>query len=148
MPVGLCLERAISIGGSRKFIIDEGNVVADEDVVFDIDALANESVTRNLHVSADSGILLDFDESTDLGIIADRAAVEVDEGEDFDVLAQLHIGRNAAEVHRLASHGSEFGAGFLGGIQVVEKHFLAVGFERLLGGLEQANDTITRNSIS
>src|SRR6185312_942834 len=51
-PVGFRLRIAVLIGGAGIFVIDEGNVVANENVVFDGHAFANEGVTRHLHVVA------------------------------------------------------------------------------------------------
>jgi hypothetical protein len=53
--------------------------VADEDLVLDVDPLTDEGVRRNLAARSDRRVLLDLDERTDLRLIADRAAVEVDE---------------------------------------------------------------------
>src|SRR4029077_17051027 len=46
-------------------------------------------------VAADPGVLLDLDKRADLGVIANFAAVQVDELREFDVLAQLDVGSNA-----------------------------------------------------
>jgi hypothetical protein len=71
--------------------------MAHEDLVFDRNALADESVRGYLAASADLGVLLDFHERPDLGPIPDRAAVEVDELLDFDVAAKADIGSDALE---------------------------------------------------
>src|SRR5207248_8552068 len=44
-----------------------------------------------------AGVLLDLDEGADAGLVADRAAVEVDEGVDPDAPAQAHVGGDADE---------------------------------------------------
>ena len=72
-------------------IVDERHAVTDEDVVFDGDAFANKGMAGNLAIAADGGILLDLDECANLGVIADLAAVQVDELGELDVLAQLYV---------------------------------------------------------
>ena len=92
LPVGLGLEAPAFDGRPGVHIVDKGDVMADEDVVLDGHALADEGVRGDLAVLADKGVLLDLDERPDLGAVADRAAVEVDEGEDLDVFPQLDVG--------------------------------------------------------
>ena len=62
--------------------------MADEDLVLDGDAFADEGVALDLAVLADGGVFLDFDEGADLGAVADGAAVEVDEVVQLDVLSK------------------------------------------------------------
>ena len=62
--------------------------MADEDLVLDGDALADKGVALDLAVSADEGVFLYFDEGTDLGPVTDRAAVEVDEFVQLNVLSE------------------------------------------------------------
>src|SRR5207245_3052258 len=78
----------------RIGVVDEGDAVADEDVVLDRHAFTDESVTRNLAPPADLRILLDLDERPDLRFIADLAAVQVDELRELDVPPELDVGRN------------------------------------------------------
>ena len=63
---------------ARIRVVDERHAMADEDVIFDRDALTDERVARNLAAAADPGVLLDFDERADLRLVADLAAVEID----------------------------------------------------------------------
>jgi hypothetical protein len=65
--------------------------VADEHLVFDGHALADEAVRGDLAALADDGVLLDFDERADLRVGPDRASVEIHERglEDPDVVAKL-----------------------------------------------------------
>src|ERR1019366_1778253 len=79
LPVRFGLQLAVAGGGPRIGVVDEGYAVSDEDVVFNLDSFANESVAGNLAVLADTGIFLDFHEGSDLGVGADRAAVQIDE---------------------------------------------------------------------
>src|SRR5207249_7253915 len=76
-------------------VVDEGDAVANEDVVLDRHAFTDEGVARNLAPPADLRILLDLDEGPDLRFVADLAAVQVDELRELDVLPQLDVGRNA-----------------------------------------------------
>ncbi len=74
--------------------------MADEDVVLDGHPFTDEGVAGDLAVAADCGVLLDFNEGADLGVVADRAAVEVDEFGELDVLSQFHVVGDAKESHR------------------------------------------------
>src|SRR5438309_4489262 len=79
----------------RIRVVDEGDAMADEDVILDRHAFTDEGVARNLAPPADLRILLDLDERSDLRFVADLAAVQVDELRELDVLPQLDVGRNA-----------------------------------------------------
>jgi hypothetical protein len=59
--------------------------MTDKDVVLDGHALANKGVRGDLAIPSDEGVLLDLDERSDPAVVADRAAVEIDEGKNFDV---------------------------------------------------------------
>jgi hypothetical protein len=61
-------------------------------------AVADKGVALDFAAFADVRAALDFDERTDLGIVADRAAVEIDVAEDADVFAELDVGGDADEV--------------------------------------------------
>ena len=89
-PVGLGLQRAVFVGGAGIAVVDEHHPVADENVVFDGHAFADEGVAGNLAVLADGGVFLNLDKSADLGVIADFAAVEIDELRKLYVFPQLH----------------------------------------------------------
>src|SRR6266851_1292128 len=67
----------------------------DEHLVFDGHALADEGVALDLAAGADFHALLDLDEGADRRLVADLAAVQVDEGVEADVPAQLDVGSNA-----------------------------------------------------
>ena len=128
----------------RVHIVDKRHVMADEDVVLDRHAFADEGVGGDLAVPADEGALLDLDEGPDLGIVADRAAVEVDEGENLDVLAQLDVGRDPAVFHGISLELDSLAAvldGLVGGLQDPDdlEPGLAV-VERLLVSLEASDE--------
>jgi hypothetical protein len=65
--------------------------VADEDVVFNDNALADERMARYFAPPADDRILLDFDEGSNPGIVTDLTTVQVDESREPDIRAQLYV---------------------------------------------------------
>jgi hypothetical protein len=65
--------------------------VADEDLVLDLDALADERVALNLAAPPDHGSFLDLDERSDLRLVADFTAVEIDELGELHIFSQLHV---------------------------------------------------------
>src|SRR5262245_62098596 len=82
----------------RIGVVDEGHAVADEDLVLDRHALADEGVARNLASPAHPRIFLDFDERPDLGFVADLAAVQVDERRELNAGPELDVRRDTAVV--------------------------------------------------
>ena len=63
-----------------------------EDVIFDGYSFADKGVARYFDILADFRIFLDFYKRTDLGVVADRAAVEIDESGYLHVLAKTDVG--------------------------------------------------------
>ena len=61
-PIGLGLQLAASVGGARNFVVDEGDVVSDENFVFNGHALADKRMARDFAVPSDSGALLNLNE--------------------------------------------------------------------------------------
>src|SRR5712692_9185027 len=90
LPVCFGLELAAVCGSAGIDVIDESDVVANKNVVFDVYAFTYKGVAGNLAALADFCVLLDFDERADLRLVADFAAVQVDEFGKLDVLAELH----------------------------------------------------------
>jgi len=76
-------------------IVDKDHAVADENGVFDGDAFAEEGVARDFAMGADFHAFLNFHESANLGVVADFAAVEIDEGKDLDMVADFDIGSDS-----------------------------------------------------
>jgi hypothetical protein len=68
--------------------------MADEGVVLDRDAFADESVAGDLAAPADRGVLLNLDERPNPGFVSDGAPVQVDEFSETDVLAEPDVRRN------------------------------------------------------
>ena len=79
LPVGFGLQLPVGGRGPRIAVVDEHHAVADEDVVLNRDAFADERMARDLAALADAGVLLDLDEGADLRFVADLATVQVDE---------------------------------------------------------------------
>src|SRR3989454_11105979 len=101
LPVLLCLEFPRRSRRPWIGVVDEGDAVANEDVVLDCHAFTDEGVAGNLAPPAHLRILLDLDERPDLRFVADLAAVQVDELRELNVLPQLDVGRNVDRfVHR------------------------------------------------
>jgi len=71
--------------------------MADEYIVLDSDAFANERVARNLAAGADDCILLNLNKTTDARLIAHRTAVKVSEAEYLDGAPQADIGSDAVK---------------------------------------------------
>lgn len=91
IPIGIGLQSSAFTRGARILVVDERNIVADENFIFDRYTFANKRMARNLDSAADAGILLNLHERTDLGIIANRAAVEIYKREYSDIFAESDI---------------------------------------------------------
>src|SRR5438094_3829168 len=98
-PVAVALQLAGGGDGSRESIVDERHAVADEDVILDLDAFADERVARNFHAPSNLRALLNLDERADAALVADLASVEIDEIVDPDVSTQLHVVRDCDAFH-------------------------------------------------
>src|SRR5690606_22487019 len=82
----------VIVRGAREAVVREHHAVADEDLVLDVHALADERVRGHLAACADEGVLLDLHERADARLVADRAAVEIHEigVKDPDVLPEAN----------------------------------------------------------
>src|SRR5262249_29970364 len=78
-PILFALQRAIITRGARKQVIYKHHAVADERLVLDGHARTDESVALHLHPFTDDHLLLDLDEGADAAVVADVAAVKIDE---------------------------------------------------------------------
>ena len=74
-PIVRGLQLAGRRRGARIRVVDEGDAVADEDMVLDGDAFTDEGMTGDLAPGADARVLLNLDEGPDLRLVADLAAV-------------------------------------------------------------------------
>src|SRR5580765_5407350 len=99
-PVAIRLELAGRRHGPGIEVVGEDDAVADKDVIFQLDAFADERVARDLDAAADLGAALDLDKRADSRLVANLAAVEVDELEDRDVLAEPDVGRDRLKLHK------------------------------------------------
>src|SRR5262249_53749851 len=97
LPVDIGLQSTVRPGRPREQIINEAHVVADEYVILDNDAFANERVARNLAAGADDGILLNLNKTTDARLVPHCTAVKVSEAEHLDRPPQADIGSDAVK---------------------------------------------------
>ena len=105
-PVRLRLELSASRCGMWEAIVDEDDAMSNENLGLDCDTLASKGMTRNLTTLANLGALLDFNEGSYPRVIANFAAVEIDEAADTDIAPQLHIRRNQLRKGRSAAHAA------------------------------------------
>ena len=110
-PIGTGRHLAVVSGRPGQPIIDEVDVVAHEHLVLDRDPLADERVALDLAAPADRDAALDLDEGADAGLVTDRAAVQIHEGEYPDIPAKHHVGGNALRGGERLAHelGAESG---------------------------------------
>ncbi len=78
-PILFGLQRSVFRCGPGVSIVDERHAVAYEDVVFDQHTFADKAVARDLAVLPYLRVLLNLDERADLGLVANLAAIQVDE---------------------------------------------------------------------
>jgi len=76
---------------SRVAIVDEHDTVADKNLVFYGDALADESVRRDLAQSTHDGVFLNLNERANLALVADAATVKIDEVINLHRSAELNV---------------------------------------------------------
>jgi hypothetical protein len=81
-------------------VINKHDAVADEDLIFNVDAFADKAVARDFAVPADARALLNLDERTYRRAVADFAAVEVYEVVDSNAVAEFDVGRDDTELPR------------------------------------------------
>src|ERR1700733_13540978 len=75
--------------------------MSDKYVVLDLDAFADECMTRDLAAFSDRGVFLDFDKRADLRLVPNFTPVEIDEFGKLDALSKLNVRSNRAVfVHR------------------------------------------------
>ena len=65
---------------ARVQVVDEHHAVTDEHFILDRHPFANERVARNLAVRANHRVFLNLHERPDARIVADAAAIQIDEG--------------------------------------------------------------------
>ena len=74
MPVFFSLRLAVC-SGAWIFVVYEGDVVTNKNIVFNGHPLADEGMAGDLAIFADFNALLNFNECANLRIVADLAAV-------------------------------------------------------------------------
>lgn len=87
--------------GPRIGIVDEHDSVTHEDFILDRHALADKSVAGDFAAGADDRVFLNLDKRPDPTLVADRAAVEINEAVDRDVFSQPHVGCDPETVGRI-----------------------------------------------
>lgn len=90
-PIRLRLQLTGAVGSAGVTVIDEGNVVADKNFIFDRDTLANESVTRYFAAIANLDAFLNLNESADLHIVTNLTTIEVCKIINTDAFAELDV---------------------------------------------------------
>src|SRR5215831_14238246 len=93
-PVRFRLEAAIVVGRAWVGIVDECDPVTDKHVIVNGHSLAHERVTGDFAVLADFCIPLHFHKCANLSVVANLAAVEIDESAQSHTRAELHVGSN------------------------------------------------------
>ena len=83
------------VDGFRVTVVNEADMVANETLVLNRHAFANEGMAGYLTILSDHRILLDFDKRTDFSVIANRAAIEIDEPGELNVFAETDVWSNA-----------------------------------------------------
>ena len=87
-PIGFRFKPISGGDGLWPVIIDKHDTVSDKAVVFYVDTFTDERMRGYFAVTADRSIFLNFNKSADPGIVADPAAVQIDEiGQEY-VLTQ------------------------------------------------------------
>ena len=88
----------MTIGGVRIPVVDEGDIMADEHLILQCDALAQKGMAGNLAALPDFGAPLDLDKRSDLGFVPDLAPVQVHEACDVHRPAQFYVRSNSLKV--------------------------------------------------
>src|SRR5438105_2044096 len=78
------------------------NTVAHENIVLDGYPFTYKTMARDLAVFPYFGIFLNFDKCTNLGVVANFAAIEIDELRELCIFSQSHVRGDALKtVHRV-----------------------------------------------
>jgi hypothetical protein len=91
LPISLSLQISVGCRCSRIAVVDKGDSMADEHVVFDGDAFTDKSMARDFAASAYTCIFLNFDEGPDFCFVADFASIQIDELGEFDTLTKFDV---------------------------------------------------------
>ena len=79
---------------ARVRVVDKRHAMADENIVLNRYAFADERVARHFASPAHARILLNLDECSDLCFVSNLASIQIDEFRQLDVLAKLDVRRN------------------------------------------------------
>ncbi len=90
-PIRVGLQPPIVVGGARKTIVGESDIVTDENIVFQGHPFANEGVTRNFTAITDFDTFLNLNKSADFYIVPNFTTVEIREVVNTDIFSQLYV---------------------------------------------------------
>lgn len=88
-----------------KAVVDEHDAMSDEAVIADRDEFANEGMGLDTSIGADVGVALNFDEWSYEGVVANRAAVEIDRLDYGYIFAEANVFDLSGMNVRLVVHG-------------------------------------------
>jgi hypothetical protein len=91
-PIGFGLRMAAEDGSARVFVVGEHDPMTDKAVVLHRDPLTDKGMTGNFHPAADADPFWGLDEDANLALVADFAAIQIDECVQLDVAADVDIG--------------------------------------------------------
>jgi hypothetical protein len=109
-PIRIGLQLTIIIRGAGMEVVDKGDIVPDEDPVFERHAFANEGMARNFATVPDFDALLDFDECADFYAVSNFTTIQIDKPMESNVFTQLDIWSNPLERLLRRTHRVEFEA--------------------------------------
>src|SRR5207248_2472370 len=97
-PVTRGLPGSIGIGSTWQLVINKGDAVSNEDLVFDGHPFADETMTGDFAVAPDTCPILDLDEGSQAGAVADFAAVKIYEMIDDHIASEFYVRRDNTEL--------------------------------------------------
>ena len=97
IPIGFGFEFSERARCPRIAIIDKRHSVSDEDLGLDRHAFTNEGMTRDLATIANLRAFLDLNERADPCVVANLAAVKIDEGINPNVATESDVGRDSLD---------------------------------------------------
>src|SRR5712692_3343714 len=153
-PIGLHLRLPARVGSPGILVVDQGDVVPDEHVVFDGHTLVDKRVAGNLHVPPDVRVFLNLDECPNSRVIANRTAIQVYESMNAHIATHADIRRNLAEFHRhplpallALSRRHDFRILRAGKNRIVKFNFAAILLNGLLSGLQQTDHAVAGAAV-
>ena len=93
------MQHPVSGHGARIFVVDEGDVVADEAFIFDGDAIADKRVAGDLAIFPVARAFLNPHKCADFGIVADFTAIQICQRVNASVFPELDVFGGALLFH-------------------------------------------------